>query len=377
MRRVATVLLVGVLLVLGLVPAALALDRRDGDRITVAAGETVDDDLILTGVVVSIEGTVKGDVIAFAQVVNVAGTIEGNLVAMGQTVYVNGRVGGSVYAVAQGLQVKGQVEGSLVSFGQDTEIDRDAAVGGSWIGFGNGLRAKGSVGRGVLAFAQDLRLNNTVSGDVEAWAGRLTLGRNAAIEGAVTYHSEQEAVIESGAQAGAVKFVPRESRSSRAATAVPGVRQAVRFAGFLVVGLILLALLPGMRTRFPRAVVRHPWQSPLLGLAALVAVPAVAVLLMTTVVGAPLGLLALLLYPVAIYAGQVLLSWTVGRLVADRWRWLGGQHWALIFLAGTLVTTALTELPFIRFACSVVAVVYGLGGLLYALIRRGDEEVAA
>lgn len=306
----------------------------------------------------------------------VTGTIGGNLVAMGKAVEVRGRVEGTVYAVAESLVVDGQVGNSVVSFGNDTAIDRGAALGGNWIGFGDRLRAQGSIGRGVLVFARDLRLDNQVSGDVEAWTGRLTLGRSSAIEGAVTYHSEQEAVIESGARAGALKFVPWEGRSGRGATSRPGVRLAVRFAGFLVVGLILLALLPGMRTRFPRAVVRYPWQSPLAGLAILVAVPVAAILLLMTLVGAPLGLLSLLLYPVALYTGQVLLSWTAGRLIADRWSWLGGQHWAVIFLAGAIVTTLLTELPFIRFACSFVAVVYGLGGLLFALTNR-DEEVTA
>jgi len=49
----------------------------------------------------------------------------------------------------------------------------------------------------------------------------------------------------------------------------------------------------------------------------------------------------------------------------------------VIFLAGAVVTTVLTKLPYISFACGFVAVVYGLGGLLYALVNRGDEEVTA
>ena len=74
--------------------------------------------------------------------------------------------------------------------------------------------------------------------------------------------------------------------------------------------------------RFPRVLTSKPWQAPLLGLAVIVAAPVAAILLLITVVGVQPALLMLLLYPVALYSGQVLLSWTVGRLVADRWMWL-------------------------------------------------------
>lgn len=375
MRNLATVLLVSALLVLGPAPSALAFGLQSGTRVVVAPGETVTDDLIVSGVTISIEGTVTGDVIAFAESVTVTGTIEGNLVAMGSAVDVRGRVDGSVYVVADDLLVAGQVGNSVVSLASGATIDREGELGGNWIGFGNRLRAEGSIGRGVLAFARNLRLDGPVAGDVEVWPGRLTLGESAAIEGSVTYHSAQEAVIESGARVGALNFVPREA-GGEDITSSHMMRLGVRFGGFLVVGLVLLSLVPGMRTRFPRILARRSWQAPLLGLAVMVAAPVAVILLLITVVGVQPALLTLLLYPVALYAGQVLLSWTVGRLVADRWAWLDRQHWAIIFLAGALATTLLTELPYVGFTVKIVAMGYGLGGLLYALADRGGGEVA-
>lgn len=374
MRRAVVGLLLSALLLFTLVPSALAYDRRAGTRLTVAAGETVEDDLLLSGVTVEVAGTVLGDVFAFADSVIVTGTIGGNLVVMGSAVDVSGQVDGTVYAMAENLNVSGAVGNSVVSVAGSTVIAREAVLGGNWIASGNQLRLEGSVGRGVLGFARSLRLDGPVKHGVEAWVDQLSLGDSAAIEGTVTYHSGREAQVSADARVGALEFIPQEPRSWGGPGLAPATGLVIRVAGFLIVGLLLLALLPNLRTRFPRAIRRYPWQAPLLGLAALVALPVGAGVLMATVVGAPLGLLTLLLYPPALYCGQVLLSWAVGRFVADRWAWLGSQHWAVIFLAGTVLTTLLTELPRVGLALSFVAVVYGLGGLLYAFRGRDGGE---
>jgi cytoskeletal protein CcmA (bactofilin family) len=363
------------LLLVTLVPSALAVELRDGARIGVEAGEVVEDDVILTGVDVEIKGTVKGDVIAFAQSVTVDGAIEGNLVAAGAAVDVRGQVAGTVYAAGEDVRITGNVGNSVVTVGETLAINPAATIGGNWISFGERLQSEGHIGRGVFAFARSLRLNGPVAKDVEAWTEALTLASGAAIAGGVTYHSPEEAVVEPGAQMGALEWVPESIQFNWDFDLAPfrAVDLALQFTGFLIVGLILLALFPRLRLRFHRAVVTKPWQSPLVGLGLLLATPIAVILLMVTIVGIPLGFIALLVYPLAIYFGQVLLSFSVGRLIADRWQWLGGQHWAMIFLIGALVTTLLTEIPLISFALGFIAVLYGLGGLFYAYTEKEGQ----
>jgi cytoskeletal protein CcmA (bactofilin family) len=271
-----------------LTAAAFAVEPRKGSRLTVNAGETVDDDLILSGVTVVIDGNVRGDVFAFADSVTVNGTINGNLVTLAQSLDVNGQVTGTVFAAADDLQITGRIDRSLVTLGGRLAVDDRATVGHSWLGLGDELLARGSIGR--------------------------------------------------------------------------------------IAGMVLLTLFPRLRFSFHKAVVEKPWQSPLMGLLLLLVVPIASIVVMVTVVGIPMGLLSLLLYPLAIYFSQVLLSFTVGRLIADRWEWLGRQNWAIIFLFGSLVTTLVNEVPGTGFATSLLAVAYGLGGLYYAYTqsRTGD-----
>lgn len=378
MRKTFLGLLLAVMFLVMLTPPALALDRREGSRLTVAAGETVEDDLLLTGVAVAIDGTVKGDVIAFAESVTVTGTIEGNLVAAANSVDVHGRVTGTLYTAAEDLLITGDVGRSVVSAVGNGTIEKSAAIGRNWISGGDQLRSDGRIGLGVLAGASQLQINGPVAGDVEAAVESLTFGREAAVDGSVTYRSEHDAAVEDGARVGEMERIPVRRNFRRDMDFGPfrSIGMAVQFVGFVIVGLIVLALLPRLRFSFQQAVVEKPWQTPLIGLVILLVVPIASVLLMVTVIGIPLGFVSLLLYPLAIYLGQVLLSWTAGRLIADRWAWLGSQHWAMIFLIGAIVTTILTALPFVDFAFGFLAVVYGLGGLYYALSRKGDGLAA-
>ena len=55
-------------LVLGLASVVLAADFRAGDTITVGKDEVIDDDLIITGQNVIIDGTINGDLVVKIQV---------------------------------------------------------------------------------------------------------------------------------------------------------------------------------------------------------------------------------------------------------------------------------------------------------------------
>ena len=91
--------LVGFVLLLGLPSGANAAEIRRGPNAGVAAGETINNDLIVFGRGVRIDGTVKGDVIAFTQDLTVNGHVTGDLIVFGQSARVDGQVDGNVRAL--------------------------------------------------------------------------------------------------------------------------------------------------------------------------------------------------------------------------------------------------------------------------------------
>ena len=377
MRKLWLAILITVLLSVLLVPSALAVDQRSGSRLVIEQSETSDDDLVFGGGTLIINGTVHGDVFAFAQSVEVSGTIDGNLVAFGSRIDVKGIVKGSVISAADDLLIGGRVDGSLITAGSTVTVDRTASVGRSWLAAGDRLASDGNIGRGVLATANTLRIRGQVGRDLRAYVGDLIINGSALVGGPVTYTSDRQASIALEARTGQVTYHrvdPKAWYTPRfLGTGWSFLSRGLRFAGFVLFGLVLLSLFPGLRTVFPQIMWEKPWQAPVAGFLALLAIPVGAVLLLVTVVGIPLGIMSLLLFPVAIYGSQILVSWSVARLVADRAEPLRGLNWAVLFLLGALITTLVVALPVVGPMIRVLGLLYGLGGLYFAILQQGRQ----
>ncbi|MGE5673613.1 MAG: hypothetical protein ACM3XM_06950 [Mycobacterium leprae] len=371
MRKFVYGILIALLLSVGLAPSALAMEQRTGSRVAVEQSESIDDDLILSGTTVTINGAVHGDVFAFAQSVEVNGTIDGNLITAGSNIDIKGTVKGSVYGAGSDMLVRGRIDGTLVSVGDRVNINEGASVGRSWIGFGKMLSNMGDIGRGILTGSSLLNIGGHVGREVKTW-GDLVIGDHAVVNGPVDYTSGAQAIIRPGAHTGPVTFHPAKSSAMRTPWSVGSElwHIVLKLCAFLLFGLALLALFPGLKSSFPQAVRSKPWEAPLAGFLALLAVPVGAIVLLITVVGIPFGITALLLFPVAIYVGQILLSWTVADLLANQIGSLRSLNWVVLFALGALLTTVLTALPVVGVALGFIAVIYGLGGLWFALPRR-------
>lgn len=106
-QRLRWVLALGLtlLLVLGLTSVALAADFRSGDTITIAKNAVIDDDQIITGQNVIVDGIITGDLVVTGGTIVVNGTVNGSLLAAGQSLTINGRVGGTLYGAGASLHL--------------------------------------------------------------------------------------------------------------------------------------------------------------------------------------------------------------------------------------------------------------------------------
>jgi cytoskeletal protein CcmA (bactofilin family) len=374
MRRLWISLLVAMTLLVAVVPSAMAIEYRNGSATTVAVTETIDDDLVVAGNAVTIDGTVNGDVFAAAETVVVNGTINGNLFAAARVVDVKGTVRGTAATAGEQVLVQGRIEGNLLAAGSTVTLLQSGSVGRSLIGAGDTVEQHGTVERGMAVAGSKLMIAGRVGREVRAASSSLDVASTAVVKGPLTYWSKTAARIAAGSQVGEVRH--EVTAGDTMADVGPWYRSpwliGLKFGGFLIVGLSLLALFPRLRASFPSLIVRKPWQAPLAGFLALIAVPIAAVILMITVIGLPLGVVTVLLYPVMIYAGQVLVAWAAGRLLADRVPALRAQNWAVLFLLGALITTVLTQLPIVGGVVAFAALLYGLGGLWFTATERRE-----
>jgi hypothetical protein len=142
--------------------------------------------------------------------------------------------------------------------------------------------------------------------------------------------------------------------------------QMLRLVWSLVAGAMLIALAPRIFYR----VADHAANvaaAGIWGTLGLVLVPVFAMLALVSVLLLPVGVLALVLMPIALYLSQVVVGITIGRSILPR-KWRDGSRGFLLFalVLGTIVIGALrmAPVPFLDVVVVVLVTVWGFGAIL-------------
>lgn len=149
-------------MLLGLVSPVLAQGIVGGD--TVASQVTIDNDLVLFGQEVTLDGTVNGNVFVLGNHVNVRGKINGSLVAVGQNVVLDGQVDGTVYSAALTVDAgdKSSVTRDLYAAAVSLTSQPGAGVGRDLFALGLDAGLSGKVGRSLHTMIGPLQLYNGI-----------------------------------------------------------------------------------------------------------------------------------------------------------------------------------------------------------------------
>ncbi len=275
-------------------------------------------DYVTAGGSVELPGEVAGDVYAAGGSILIKGRIAGDAVVAGGSVLVQGPVREDVYAVGGSVRLDGEIGGDARAAGGHVGVTRDARIRGRARLYGASVEMMGLVAGDLRAAGESVRLGGEVQGDAELTGREVAILPGAKIAGRLVYRSPQPAKIDPSARIlGEITHLPMEPRRPpaprREAVAAIGILGALVFmAGFALLGGLLLALFPGPLGRAVQTMEREPGKSLALGFALLVAIPAAGGILMATLVGIPLALLLLLLYPPSLMLGFLAAAFYLG-----------------------------------------------------------------
>ena len=196
---------------------------------------------------------------------------------------------------------------ALTTFAQEKvqRVERD--IGSDHFAAGDALVLDKPVAGDLIAAGGKVLIDGVVDGDVEARAGTLTLGPSARITGKLRYASRDDLIRDPAAQVqGAL-----ERRAVPGGWPMPDDMERgmgrgggwVWTTGLLVVAAVWVLALPGFARRVAKTLRNRFPLSLLLGFALLVCIPVAAALFMVTIIGVPLALATLALYPVLLPAG--------------------------------------------------------------------------
>src|SRR5690242_1140457 len=291
---------------------ARAQDQKRTDLVTMELGR----DHFAAGQNVVVRQPVAGDLLAAGREVVVNEKVGGDAAAAGGRVRLNGNISENTYAAGGEVSVNGTLSRNARLAGGSVEISRSSRIeGGASIAAGQ-VRMNGSIGGYLQATGGNVYIDGPVGGDVEAAGGQIELGPNARINGKLRYRSRTALKQDPAAQVlGGIEQLPLTVRAGRGVGRVFGWAFFLFWtAGLMLLATILLALLPGFGNVMSTLEAR-PGLSALVGFALLVCIPVASLILLITLIGAPLGLLSMIAYFALLIVGYLSAAAVIGDLL--------------------------------------------------------------
>lgn len=351
----------------------------------------ITEDLYVAGRSVRVDARAAGDVIAAGGQVQIEREVGGDVIAAGGQVDIHARVHDDVRAFGGQLRIGGNIGGDTVAAGGFVRLLPDAKVGGrAWLA-GRNIEIDGDVAGEVRAAASTVTISGRITGDVFVRAKTLRLLPSTRIEGNLMHQGPTPPQVEQGAVISGDldhEMVERPMTSMHGFAGRDGSQggvlgtEAPRGMGYgasIVFVLMLLVAAFVYHLVFPRfslsaaaAIGERPWATLGLGVAMLFVIPPVAVMLLATAIGAPVGMVAMLLYPVLLLlgflTGMMFLCLALLRAAGPRHR---GGRWLLLTLIPVFVILWLFHLfiPGVAAFVSLLALVFGTGAVTLQAMR--------
>lgn len=307
---------------------------------------------------------VEGDLYWAGQSLDLDDTSIGrDIIAAGESLSIRDcTVGGAVRLAARTIDIaKTAIDGSVTVAGQHVVLNTGSTAN-CFYAAGETVALRGSAKSAALA-GDTVTIDGTVDGDVEVWADKLVLGKNARITGTVNAHVSEDPERAAGAEVGALKIDRTENEDTSTLNDIVGGIVAAALSTCFV-ALLLELVFPRATASAAGMLHQHPtplWVSGLLGTVAIV--PAV-LLLIISIAGLPLaGALACAVIGVALVS-TAFAGCAIARMVGHN------QNRYAMAAVGGIAAGALTGLPLIGDFISGVAFVFMFGYVIQIIWRN-------
>ena len=286
-----------------------------------------------------------------------------DIIASGESLSIRDcTVGGAIRLAARTIDIsKTAIDGSVTVAGQHVVLNTGSAAN-CFYAVGETVALRGSAKSAALA-GDTVTIDGTVEGDVEVWADKLILGKNARITGTVNAHVSEDPERAAGAEVGALKIDRTENEDTSTINDVIGGIVAAALSTCFV-ALLLELVFPRATASAAGMLHQRPtplWVSGLLGTIAIV--PAVLLLIISI---AGLSLAGTLLCGVI---GIALVSTAFAGCAIARMVGHNQNRYAMAAVGG-IAAGALTGLPLIGDFVSGVAFVFMLGYVIQIIWRN-------
>jgi len=334
---------------------------------SVTIDEPIDDDVYVSGGQVLINKDIGQDLIVFGGTLQISGNIQQDLLAAGGNIAINGavaddlRVGGGSIVVSGNIGDELLAGGGTVDIAKNVTIGGDVVLGAGMVSISGNISGNAKIGggeviiNGVIKDGADIRAGKiTINGTIEAGAilvaKEIVLGADSRFVGDVRYWNKTGALdIAAHVKDGEAKFdetlQPRDGEPSLAASAAAILMALLwALASSALILLLLVIFLRGFFVHVEARAIKNFWKDLGIGIGFLLVAPIAAIILLVSLVGAPIGLILLAGYIATLYMAEIFASLVMAIWLAERRK----AKWskAMLFLVsfGILVLLNLIQL---------------------------------
>jgi cytoskeletal protein CcmA (bactofilin family) len=337
----------------------------------------IQDDLVIAGGNIKLDGTIEGDLISASRSLVQNGLIEGSLNAGAQNLEILGVVNGSVRGFAQNVNINGQLNRNLIAFCSALNIRPDAEIGRDVTAFCGEMALDGTIGGNLKGTTGNLIISGVVNQDVSITADRITLMPTAKILGNFKYKSEKEAKIESGAQiSGETVWTKKESEKERQPksifTAKSLITETLFLLALMITGVVLTLIFKKNAYQAKQAVGESFLKTLGLGFVFMICIPIAIIILIITIIGIPIAVIALFAYAILIYIAKIPVATFVGNWIIKVLGKQGEPSLIGSMLLGLVILTILLNIPYLEWLFYFVVLFTGFGAILLSQRRSAS-----
>ncbi len=347
-------------------------------------------DLYLAGRTVKVNKPVHGDLVAAGETIELKDRVGEDLMVSGRKVSISGRVDDDIRSFAAEVDIEGTVVGDLIVFGGELRIHDGAKVQGMLKVYGGEVKLAGTVEGDVDIAGGKFEHQGTVKGDLRLRTGSSVIGgtvmgksfmatRSLEMQEGAAFHDH----VKYWRRKGEVDLSPymkdgeAELDPALKDQVMGDVGWTVLLFGFwmawtiyiLSAALILFLLNYFLTRSFKRAGIALEHLGKSLGFGALyvIGLPLLCIILLLTVIGAPIALVGGTIWGLSMLFTHLLSAVVVTHWIQVRYNKAWDRTYLfLVSLVLYVVIKALSLIPFIGFLFSILLVLACYGALLLA-----------
>ncbi len=304
--------------------------------------------------------------------VNVDGIVHGFSALAGNKVSLDGEtdycfIAGNSITLNGVVNNDAFIAGNLITASDDAVFKRDAVIGGT------DIELSGNFGRNVSLYGTKVTLKNVnIAGNVRVYAESIVINKDVVITGTLYYPEDSKYRVNNDASIGSVQktsAIKSEDDENYFATVSSKIWSFLGLAlVFAAISLFFPNVFNNINEKYAEFELSEAVEVFTKGLVVIILVPVVAVLLIFTMIGIPLGILLFLFYGISIYLTSIFTGYLIGYKI---WQKIFDKdaHILLFGIIGLFILLILQLIPGVRILATIISVLVGLG-LIFDTIKK-------